>query len=210
YRQENINSFTDVTASAALPANILNAKYSDVRTFDFDLDGDLDLLLDPNPVTTQPVVLRNNGDGTFKELFPFEKLREIRHFAVADIDGDGDPDLAIVDQSGFKVLENERLGQYRERPVPQNLGAVIAIAAADINSDGTVDFVLMNRDGQILRLSDKGAGKDWEVAEIARVRINPTVSDSSYIDTPRMSAELLVADLDNNGSLDIVADTKNV
>jgi Tfp pilus assembly protein PilF len=210
YRQENINSFKDVTASTALPTNILNAKYWDVRTFDFDLDGDLDLLVNPNPVTTQPVVLRNNGDGTFKELFPFEKLRDIHHFATADIDGDGDPDLAIVDEKGFKILENERLGQYRERPVPQNVGAVIAIAAADMNSDGAMDFVLMNRDGQILRLSDKGAGKDWEVAEVTRVTINPMDSDHSYTDTPRRSAELLIADLDNNGSLDIVADTKNV
>jgi len=211
YRQENINSFTDVTANTALPANILNASYSGIKVFDFDLDGDLDLLLKPNhPVTTSPVVLRNNGDGTFKELFPFEKLRDIDHFVTADIDGDGDPDLAIVDQSGFKILMNDRLGQYRERPVPQNLGAVIAIAVADINSDGAVDFVLMNRDGKILRLSDKGAGKDWEVAELAQIKIEPMVGDVGFIPVPRRHAQLLIADLDNNGSLDIVADTKNI
>ncbi|HKQ74334.1 MAG TPA: FG-GAP-like repeat-containing protein [Blastocatellia bacterium] len=211
YRQENINSFTDVTARTALPAKILNAKYSGVRIFDFDLDGDLDLLLDPNPVTTQPVVLRNNGDGTFKDLFPFEKLRDIDHFATADIDEDGDPDLAIVDEKGFKVLENERLGQYRERPVPQNLGAVIAIAVADINSDGAMDFVLMNRDGQILRLSDRGVGKDWEVAELTRIKIEPMSSDVvGFIPVPRTSAQLLIADIDNNGSLDLVADTTNI
>ncbi len=210
YRQENINSFTDVSASTALPGNILNGKYHSVYVFDFELDGDLDLLLCPNPVTTPPVVLRNNGDGTFKELFPFDKLRGIDHFAIADIDGDGDPDLAIVDENGFKVLTNERLGQYRERPAPQNIGAVIAIAPADINSDGAMDFVLLNRDGQILRLSDKSAGSDWEVAELTRITIDPMLSDHGYIDVLRRHADLQIADLDNNGSLDIVVDTKNL
>lgn len=203
FRQENIKSFTEVTSKTALPNSVVSGKYFDLRTFDFELDGDLDILLSPKPATTQPVILRNNGDGTFMELLPFGKLKDIRHFATADIDGDGDPDLAINDEAGFKVLMNERLGEYRERTIPSNLGAVIAVGVADMNADGMIDFVLMNRDGQILRLSDKGEGRGWEVAELARIKINPLVSDSNKL---RRYAGLLIADLDNNGSLDIVAD----
>jgi len=87
YRQESINSFRDVTAGTALPAGVLRARYQAIQTFDVDLDGDMDILLSPAIVTTPPVVLRNNGDGTFKELFPFAGLRDIRHFASADADG---------------------------------------------------------------------------------------------------------------------------
>jgi hypothetical protein len=152
-------------------------------------------------VTTPPVVLRNNGDGTFKELFPFAGLRDIRHFASADADGDGDPDLAVVSAGGFTVLTNERLGQYRERPVPQITGEISAIAVADLNGDSTMDFVLLHRDGRILRLSDNPAQNDWEVAEVARIAVTPTDGTGP---------PLLIADLDNNGSLDIVAGFRNV
>jgi tetratricopeptide (TPR) repeat protein len=200
HRQETTSSFTNVTAGAALPARILRARYQAVWTLDVDLDGDLDLLLSPAGATASPVVLRNNGDGTFEEVRPFDQLRDVRHFASADADGDGDPDLAVVSAGGFTVLANERLAQYSARPIRQDVGVVLAIAVGDLNRDSTMDFVLLNGDGQILRLSDNGTGNDWEVVEIARVAIAPDGAD----------AQLLLADLDNNGSLDIVAGARNV
>ena len=213
FRQENIRSFTEITAKTALPKSVLSAKYHDLHILDFELDGDLDILLCPNPGTARPMLLRNNGDGTFKELTPFGQLNDVRRFATADIDGDGDPDLAIVDAKGFRILINERLGQYRERAVPSIPGPIIAIAVNDVNADGQIDFVLMNREGQILRLSDNDSGTGWDIAEIARIEIARTISDAGLtgmIDTPRTTADLHLADLDNNGSLDIIADGKAV
>lgn len=201
FRQDNIKSFTEVTSKTALPKSVLSASYHDLHILDFELDGDLDMLLCPNTGTAQPLLLRNNGDGTFKELTPFGQLKDVRRFATADIDGDGDPDLAIVDASGFRILINERLGQYRERPVVSNPGSIIAIAVNDVNADGLIDFVLMNRDGQILRLSDNDSGTGWDISEIARIKVQQSTLTG---------AGLLMADLDNNGSLDIIADGKAV
>lgn len=189
YRQETINSFTDVTAATKLPGQVLAARYQSLWTFDVDLDGDMDLLLSP-VAASPPAVLRNNGDGTFAPVSPFPGQRNIRRFASADIDGDGDPDIALAGAGGFTVLTNERLGQYREQPMRQDVGDVIAVAAADMNSDSTMDFVLLNREGQIFRLSEN------DVVEMARI----TSPD----------AQLLIADLDNNGSLDLVAGGTNV
>jgi Tfp pilus assembly protein PilF len=183
YRQETVNSFTDVTAGTKLPGQVLRARYQAIWTFDVDLDGDMDLLLGS-------VVLRNNGDGTFAQVSPFPGLQNISHFASADIDADGDPDHAVVSARGFTVMTNERLGQYREQPVTGNVGEVIAITVADLNSDSTMDFVLLNREGRVFRLSENGA------VEIARI--------------PGAEGPLLIADLDNNGSLDITAGTTNV
>jgi Tfp pilus assembly protein PilF len=207
YRQENLNSFTEVTAATSLPDAILKDEYHYfVWTFDFDLDGDLDLLTisDRNG---RPVVLRNNGDGTFKDLFPFNDLTDVYHLATADIDGDGDPDLGIVnsDNFKFKILINERLGQYRELAIPANIDGVIAVAVADIDSNGIVDFVVLNREGQILRISDKGAGNDLEVAELTRVVLERPPFSSGPIEE-----QLKIADLDNNGSLDIIAGPNQV
>ena len=194
YRRDSINSFIDVTAATALPDRVLRARYNFVQAFDFDLDGDLDVLAGPAVVTAPPVVLRNNGNGTFRDLYPFPRLRSVRQFASADVDADGDPDLAIVAASGFSVLANERLGQYRERPAGQPLSDVVAVAVADINSDSTMDFVLLNRGGQILRVVDHGPDTAAAVVEIARVNI-----------TAGAENPMRIADLDNNGSLDVVA-----
>jgi Tfp pilus assembly protein PilF len=199
YRQETINSFRDVTADTKLPQQILRTRYQAIWTFDVDLDGDMDLLLG-SIVGGPPAVLRNNGDGTFEQVFPFRGLLNVRHFVSTDIDGDGDPDLAMVAARGFTILTNERLAQYRERSVRGNVGAVLAIAAADLNSDSTMDFVLLNSDGQIFRLSDNG-GDAVETVEIARIAFAPNRGDD---------AQLLLADLDNNGSLDMVAGATNV
>jgi Tfp pilus assembly protein PilF len=194
YRRDSITSFTDVTQATALPDRVLRARYNFVQVFDFDLDGDLDVFAGPAVATAPPVVLRNNGNGTFKDLYPFPRLRSVRQLASADFDADGDPDLAVVDASGFLVLVNERLGQYRERQPLQALTDVVAVAVGDINNDSTMDFMLLNRGGQILRLVDNRPDTGAGVVEIDRVNI--TAGAEIY---------LRIADLDNNGSLDAVA-----
>ncbi len=43
----------------------------------------------------------------------------MRGFAWADLDGDGNPDAAIIDGTGnLHVFMNERQGQFRERSLP--------------------------------------------------------------------------------------------
>ena len=47
-----------------------------------------------------PLVLRNNGDGTWRRLQPFAGVVGLRGFARGDIDGDGDPDATLLDVGG--------------------------------------------------------------------------------------------------------------
>ena len=62
--------FADVTLASKLPAALLRAPAFGVWPADIDTDGDLDLVLAPRD--GHPVVIRNNGDGTFtpRDLFP--------------------------------------------------------------------------------------------------------------------------------------------
>ncbi len=194
-RQDRPSTFTDVTVQTRLPAAVINAAYIGAWAADIEADGDLDIVLGSQQ--GNPTVLRNNGDNTFAEIHPFTGISGLRGFAWADLDADGDPDAALIDGSGrLRVFSNERQGQFIERSLPANLPSTRAINVADIDNDGVLDLVIAQADGIITRLSDKNEGQEWETAEVARVGNAP-----SYLEG---QPSLRLADLDNNGGLDLL------
>jgi tetratricopeptide (TPR) repeat protein len=195
-RQDNPTAFTDVTGQTKLPANTINANYSGAWTADIEADGDLDVVLGSQ--LGAPTVLRNNGDGTFAEMRPFPGVSGLRGFAWADVDADGDPDAALLDAAGaLHFFSNERQGQFSERSLPANLPPARAITVGDVNNDGVLDLVIAQGDGIITRLSDKNEGQNWENAEVARI-----TNVSNQLESGALSLRL--ADLDNNGGLDLL------
>ncbi len=120
--QDSPTSFRDVTAQTKLPKSVTNAPYTGAWAVDIEADGDLDIVLGASEGI--PTVLRNNGDGTFLPIHPFAGISGVRGFAWADLDGDGNPDAAIIDGAGrLHVFMNERQGQFRERPLPAGFAA---------------------------------------------------------------------------------------
>ena len=195
YRQNTPSEFADVTAQTGLPKSIVEGVYTGAWAVDIEADGDLDVVLGTHEGA--PIVLRNNGDGTFAVTRPFAGVSGVRQLAWADFDGDGVPDVAIIDGAGrLHFFANERQGQFRERPLPAIAGTVHAIAVADANNDGILDLLVVTADGGVLRISDRNDGEAWDVAEIARV---PDPSSNLAGDV-----RLTVADLDNNGAMDLV------
>src|SRR6266542_1744162 len=194
-KQESANKFTDVTAQTQLPATILNGSFTGAWSADVDADGDLDVVLGTEHGL--PTVLRNNGDGSFAEIHSFAGVSGIRDCVWADIDGDGDPDAALIDeQHKLHFFANERSGQFKQRVPPSNLAPVIAISAADGNNDGVLDLIAVQRDGIVIRLSDKNEGQEWETAEIARVKGAPNYLEGRF--------RLVMLDVDNNGGNDLL------
>ena len=196
YQQNDPSHFVDVMPRSKIPAEVRRGNYSGAWAFDVDLDGDLDVVL--GQPGAESIVLRNNGDGTFALLRPFKGVKGLVSFAAADIDGDGDPDVAMVDgDGGLHVFRNERLGEYQPRLLPPGLrGKFLAVAAADVNGDGMPDFLALRDDGSVVRLSDKDAGRGWDLGEIVKAAGAHLVS---------ATANLITGDFDNNGSLDMVA-----
>ncbi len=195
FRQDSPSSFTDVTTQTKLPESVTNARYTGAWAVDIEADGDLDIVLGASEGL--PVVLRNNGDGTFLPIHPFAGISGVRGFAWADLDGDGNPDAAIIDGAGrLHVFVNERQGQFRERSLPAGLQLVKAIAVADANNDGVLDLLAAQANGSIVRISDKNEGESWDTSEIARV----PDADKNLEGEVRLH----VADLDNNGALDLL------
>jgi Tfp pilus assembly protein PilF len=195
FRQDSPAVFTDVTAKAKLPNNVVNGTYTGAWAVDVEADGDLDIVLGSRQ--GRPTVLRNNGDSTFSVINPFPGVSGLVGFAWADFDADGAPDAALIDGAGhLHVFRNERGGQFQERPLPGDLPGVKAITVADVNNDGVLDLVAVQTDGSIVRLSDKNEGQAWDVAVIAHV---PEPAK-------RLAGEvrLRAADLDNNGAVDLI------
>lgn len=197
FRQESPSSFVDVTADTKLPAAVINGDYNGAWAADIEADGDLDIVLGARRGNV--IVLRNNGDGTFTDIQPFAGVSGVTSFAWADFDGDGDPDAAFIDEIRLvHVFSNERQGQFSKRDLPFafDTGPAVALGVADLNADGVLDLVIARADGAIVRLSDKDHGAGWDVAEVAKV-------ENSFNEP----GVLLIADLDNNGGLDLVLNT---
>jgi Flp pilus assembly protein TadD len=200
FRQDSPSAFTDITAQTKLPKSVTDTHYTGAWAVDIEADGDLDIVLGAKD--SIPTVLRNNGDGSFLAIHPFGGITDILGFAWADLDGDGNPEAAIIDGTGrLHVFMNERQGQFRERALPAGLPFIKAIAVADANNDGVLDLVAVQADGAIIRISDKNDRQSWDTAEIARV---PDAANNLAGEV-----RLHVADLDNNGALDLfLAPTK--
>ena len=196
FRQDQDGAFTDITTQLGLPAAVTEASYTGVWAVDLDVEGDVDLVL--GSTQGAPRVLRNNGDGTFTVLPLFDQVAGLRAFAWGDLDADGDPDAVLVDATGtIQVYINHRSGRFQARAVPQALGQVLAVAVADVNSDSVLDLVLLQADGTIQRLSHTTESDAWHLEEIARWPAFPN-------GIPVGTARLLVADMDNNGGLDLI------
>ncbi len=202
YLQDEHAHYKDVTGSMKLLPDVLNGAYTGAWGLDYDTDGDLDILLARSG--GPPLVLRNNGDGTFKPVPLFSDVHDLCDFAWADIDGDGSADAALVDGEGnLHVYMNERSGKFRARALPPDVGKIAAVAAADLDNDGKIDFILLRTDGTIVRLSDRLDGTQWDMAVLAQWAGAPKNL------TPG-NERLLIADLDNNGALDIIASSSNL
>lgn len=121
-----------------------------VRAADVDRDGKLDLVV-ANAAkvagTNDITVLHGNGDGTFTLSGGANVGFTPSSVDVADINGDGIPDLVVSNQSGgnLAVLYGTG-GGFFQNPVSYPANSTSAgensVIAADLNGDGIPDLVV--------------------------------------------------------------------
>lgn len=194
-RQDKPDAFTDVTVQTKLPAAVLHGAYTGAWAVDIEADGDLDIVVGAKHGL--PLVLRNNGDGTFQPIHPFAGISGLSQFVWVDLNGDGNPDAALIDGGGrLHIFMNQRSAKFREQPLPGGFATVMAIASADVNHEGPLGLVVLGADGVIRSLYRVDESDQWTSAELARV---PDAARRSAGDV-----RLRVADLDNNGAFDLL------
>jgi hypothetical protein len=141
------------------PANVYTEKIladginapAHVQAFDFDGDGDKDLLVavlglifPSNDKIGSVVILENDGQFNFLQHIVIEKVARVSDVRAGDLDGDGDMDLAVA-QFGYDDGETrwiENLGQWKfTSHMLQNLSGPINVEIVDIDDDQDLDII---------------------------------------------------------------------
>jgi tetratricopeptide (TPR) repeat protein len=189
--QDAAGGFADGTAQASSRSSF-TCRCAAVWPADVEMDGDLDIIA--GTLDADPVVLRNNGDGTWLEQPMFGGVAGAEEFVWADMDGDADPDAAFLDAAGsLHVFINRQAGDFARADVGES--SLLAIAAGDIDADGTIDLLTLNRGGALHRTWRDI--EQWRSAEVPLVWKN-------LADAASGGVRILVGDVDNNGGLDVV------
>ena len=185
--QDEVGGFTDRTPATASTCNCYGAWAADV-----EMDGDLDVVA--ATVDNDALVMRNDGNGGWTSMSPFERLRRVRSFAWADLDQDGDPDAIFLD-SEFRLhaFANRRAGDFVRLPGFPDVTTAAAVSIADLDADGAFDVVVLDRTGRIQRLSLRGG--TWQLSQIAALP-DAQIAPGFF--------RVIPADLDNNGAVDLV------
>jgi hypothetical protein len=100
-------------------------------------------------------VLLGNGDGTFKPAAIYPTGGEYgRSVAVADVNGDGKPDLVVAnlfgiwpDQRAVGVLTGNGDGTFQPAVTFDSGGGTFSAVVGDLNKDGRPDVVVVNTTG---------------------------------------------------------------
>lgn len=185
-----------------------------VAAADVNGDGKVDLLLadqcnsNSNCTNGAASVLLGNGDGTFQPAVDYSlDGQDSTAIAVADVNGDGFPDLIIGNQcqnnndcssGSVSVMQGNGDGTFQAATDYSSGGRyVYSIAVGDVNGDGKPDIVLGNEcadgscaNGSISVLLNNGDGTFSAPATFA--------SGGLY------AFSVSVADLNGDGKADIV------
>jgi hypothetical protein len=125
-----------------------------IAVADVNGDGKLDVVVandcasSTNCTNGMVGVLLGNGDGTFQPAISYSSGGSgARSIAVADVNGDGKPDLLVANFSGtVGVLLGNGDGTFQPA-VTYNSGGdgARSVAVGDVNRDGKPDIVVANR-----------------------------------------------------------------
>jgi hypothetical protein len=174
--------------------------YHTIVAADLDGDGKLDLVT-PNWGKGTVSILLGDGKGGFAHArgSPFHAGPTPFAAAVADVNGDGRPDVVVANYSGHSNdtaedgltwIRNDGNGRFTPFPERVAKGDYSAtLAAGDVDGDGIADVVFPSTNGRSVTLV-RGSRSGPRGAEV--------------IETMKAPSAVVLADLNGDGRADLV------
>lgn len=168
----------------------------DVGIADFDGDGDLDIVVVTEDDTVNEYYL-NDGSGSFTDAGDRWPVTGTSNAViVADITGDGAPDILVGNNGQNAALVNDGTGRFTdetEARLPAREDVTQDIELGDVDSDGDLDLIVGNEDDNRLLLND-GSGR-FEDAPAEAVPLRDAAEETREAD---------FGDVDSDGDLDLL------
>ncbi len=194
WRNDGEGSFVDATAEVLPAGEFWSAA---VVAGDVDGDDDVDLFFagDMEPCR----LYLNDGGGVYKlaapDALPYTEAPGARPPALADLNGDGFPDIYLTANGQDKVLVNDGLGRfldYTKVYLGQEGAAGTGAVGADLDLDGHMDILVANLAAPAALYRNDGSGRLFDYS--AKLPGN----------LPSQSAfAIAVGDLDGDGDDDL-------
>ena len=163
-----------------------------IATADFNHDGKADLVACNYRADGKHSVeiYLGNGNGTFRPERAYALDARAHSVAIADFDGDGNPDLAAAtSQNRVAVLKGNGDGTFRPPASFESGEANTFVTTADIDRDGRPDLVALGAgDGSLSFLRGNGDG---------------TFGAPQTWKTGKSAGLVAVGDFDGDGRLDV-------
>lgn len=172
-----------------------------IAVADVNLDGNLDLVVadqceSSNCTSGSIGLLLGNGDGTFQAAISYRLEGFPNSVAVADVNGDGKPDVLTASNSTVEVLLGNGDGTFQ--PPSENITSLDgeSLAVGEVNGDGKLDLIVANHgdgtpnSGSVSVLLGNGDGTFQPAVNYS--------SDAIYTDA------VVIGDMNGDGKVDIV------
>ena len=158
-----------------------------ISLIDLDDDGILDLVIAGyNPSDPNIMVKKGNGDGTFQTGTSYGTSGDIYDFEIGDINNDGKLDIVARRNGNVSLLLGNGDTTFNN-PTVLYTGTHLGLALGDVNGDGNLDIIDTTFTHTNIRL---GGG-------------DGTFSSATSYSNLIAGRDVLLADINNNGVLDI-------